>query len=171
MRLIILSSLLLILSCKQADTVVYSGNYFDLKGYLEKQELRLKGALVDKTVSKNSDTERRQMKIRNWSSELSLFSASDINKPAWKDSYKKTTSANKIIYVALEPKLRTRSIEIIKQGNQVKSIVIINRSDNTLYSSAEHLEYFPDSLYRIEKKQNVILIGTNNYTVTGRIIK
>ena len=163
--------LLFVCSCRQGDTVRYSGSYFDLKGYLEKEAVRLKSALVDKTVSKNSNIERRRMKIRSWASELSLFSESDINKPAWKNSYKTTSSKNKIIYTALESNLRTRSIEIVNTSGQVESITINNRSNNTLYNSSERLEYFPDSLYRIEKKQKVVVIGTNNYTVTGRIIK
>ena len=36
-----------------------------------------------------------------------------------------------------------------------------------LYETSEELTYFPDSLYSINKNQHVLLLGSNNYIVTG----
>ncbi|MDF3077449.1 MAG: hypothetical protein K0S09_1338 [Sphingobacteriaceae bacterium] len=161
-------------ACNQNEPVATKNAYFDLNGYFEKQKATLisESPLVDKTVSKGSSSERKRLKIKSWDSELAPFVSSDINKPAWRDSYTVFSQPNFIRYSAKEPKLRTRVIEIRKDDrNQIRSILISNESNNTLYTSTERLEYYPDSLYRITKKQNVILIGTNEYTVTGRIIR
>lgn len=161
-------------ACGQKEPAATSGSYFDLNGYFEKEKARLvnQNPLVDKTVSKGPTSERKKLKIKSWDSEFAPFITSDINKPSWKDSYQETSQAGKIKYTAREPKLRTRLVEINKDSrNQVQSILITNQTENTLYSSSERLEYYPDSLYRIRKKQTVVFIGTNDYTITGRIIK
>src|SRR5690606_26029799 len=63
--------------------------YFDLEGYFNSEAARLQNQNpeVEKTVAKNQSEEQKQLKIKNWDTELELFKASDINKPAWKDSY------------------------------------------------------------------------------------
>ncbi len=48
--------------------------------------------------------------------------------------------------------------------------MIYNDSKNMLYESQEWLSYFPDSLYQIDKKQTVRLLGTNTYKIKGALI-
>lgn len=162
-------------SCIENNTqAISSKRYFDLKGYFEKEALRLSRShmMVDKSVSKNAEKENRQLIIKNWAAEFGLFTGSDINKPAWKDSYRITSGARETRYKSLQPDMRTKEIVIRKDaGGRIRHISIHNETENTLYTSSEQLDYFPDSLYRISKKQQVLIIGTNNYSVKGRIIK
>lgn len=143
--------------------------YFDIKGFFRSDSARLTklNKPIFKSVKHNGVVESKKVTIKNWGTELSLFSESDINKPAWRNSYRITTDSNIIIYQALVPGLKTREILIKKTGGKVKYIMIINSTKNILYSTLEKLSYFPDSLYLIQKSQTVRVLGKNNYDIAG----
>jgi hypothetical protein len=123
-----------------------------------------------KTVTHNGVTESKKVKIDNWMRELSLFSESDINKPAWRDSYKIQQTDHTLIYMATDTTLKTREIIINKkQDGQVQYIAIYNYTKNLLYDTREKLTYMPDSIYKIEKTQHVKLLGTNKYVIVGSL--
>ncbi|MFC5282133.1 hypothetical protein [Pedobacter alpinus] len=143
--------------------------YFDLQAYFGEQAVLLKNKSIVKTVAKNKVAEKQNLIISNWEQEFSLFTESDINKAAWKDSYTKDSTANKIKYTAKEVDLRVRSIEINLQNLKPSKITIVNQGDNYLYHTTDTLTYIPDSLYQIKKHQKVILLGLNNYVITGLI--
>jgi len=143
--------------------------YFDLKGYFYADSARLTrlNKPVFKTVIHNGVAESKKVHIANWGNEFSLFIGSDINKPAWKDSYWVQQTGNMLIYKAKYPELQTTRIIINKADNKVKWILIFNHTKNILYETKEKLSYFPDSMYRIEKLQHVRLMGSNRYDVKG----
>lgn len=160
---------LALFSCRHPTKSRQTSEYFDLKGFFEKESFRLNNtqASVLKTVSRNNSEETRKVTV-NWINELSLFAESDINKPAWKKSYRKISNGEDIEYLALEDNLRTRLVRITRTNNHVKSIHIINQASNFLYNSSEDLVYYPDSVYIIEKRQQVKVLGTNHYLVAGK---
>jgi hypothetical protein len=146
--------------------------YFDLKGFFESDVRRLNklNVKVVKTVTHNNDVETKTVQIADWRRELDLFTAADINRPAWKDSYTIIDEDNTLIYRAKYPELKVREILIKKEKGQVKWILIFNKAPkNILYETAEKLSYFPDSLYMIEKVQKVRLMGSNVYKIRGVI--
>jgi len=150
-----------------------SKKYFDLKSYFENEAryLQKKNPLVNKTIAKNDLTESKSIAIRNWANELGLFSGSDINKPAWNTEYEIKNTDNEIQYLAKDSKLKTKKIIIDKSENgKINHIIILNGVINSLYTSSEELHYYPDSLYIIRKKQKILIIGSNDYSVTGQII-
>lgn len=145
--------------------------YMDVKGFFDAEASRLSSdnPEINKTVARNDASETKNMKNINWKTELSLFAESDINKPAWKDSYKVINGAGKTIYVAADSSLRTREINITKDsGGRIRKITILNQVDNMLYSSTEQLLYIPDSVYQISKQQHVAIIGDNRYFINGK---
>lgn len=143
--------------------------YFDLDGYFKNEAARLTKAdlLVNKSVMHNGATETKKLHIDNWNTELSLFKASDINRPAWKHSYSVVADSDLVIYKALEPELTTREILIKMSSGKVKYMMIINNAHNMLYTTREKLSYFPDSLYLIQKAQTVRFMGVNKYDIKG----
>lgn len=162
-----------LLSCKP-DVHVNSAEkrYFDLKKFINSDSARLNklAPLVLKTAQHNSDqAQTKRLKINNWGQELALFSASDINKPAWRDSYQISQQNDSVIYTALYPELVTRRMVITKKGQKIEKISIDNLTKNLLYQTQERLVYYPDSLYLIDKEQKVKLIGANRYKITGKI--
>jgi hypothetical protein len=145
--------------------------YFDLKGFFKADSARLsqRHPLVTKTIVQNGKAQTKKVYINNWGNEFDLFASSDINKPAWRDSYTINASDSVIVYTAKVPgELKTSRIIISKNGNKIKWILIYNHTKNMLYENTEKLTYFPDSVYSIAKQQKVRLLGKNLYTITGR---
>jgi hypothetical protein len=149
--------------------------FFDLKGYFQADSARLTklNPLITKTVWHNKDKQTKQVHIPNWGNELRLFAESDINKPAWKASYKIVNSDGILSYTAKDPALKTQDIIIKKKGDKVMWILIINHTKSTvlgkvLYETTEKLSYIPDSTYQIQKRQFVRTLGFNTYSIKGR---
>jgi hypothetical protein len=147
--------------------------YFDLKGYFKADSLRLakKNPMVYKTVAHNGHTESKTVHIKNWGVELSLFTGSDINRPAWKNSYDVSDDGGVIMYNAKSPEMKMRRMIIKKEKGAVKWILIYNKTKNLLYTTTEKLTYYADSLYLIQKDQKVRLMGKNSYVIKGVILK
>ena len=161
--------MLMLVSCAKPEEKAVT-KYLDIKGFFESEVQRLtkSNLLVDKTVTRNEISETRTGKSINWKNELGLFTESDINKPAWRDSYKITEDSREVIYTALDSNMRTRTIHAKKDTHGgLRHISIINQTKNNLYQSSEHLTYIPDSIYKIDKSQHVMLLGSNRYQITG----
>ena len=152
--------------------------YFDIQGFFKAEALRLAkvNKPIFKTIKHNEVSESKKVLITNWAAELSLFSESDLNKPAWKDSYSIQADSNIIIYMAKEKEheLNTREILIKLVAGKVKYMMIINATDtdkhsiqHLFYRRLEKLSYFPDSLYLIQRLQTVRFLGTNKYDISG----
>ncbi len=145
-------------------------HYFDLRSYFiqKAQQLNQENTPIQKTVSTNKLSERKRIKVADWNAELALFIDADINKPAWRDSYVKDSTATKVIYTAKDNDLKTQMIEIDLNAGEPKKITIQTQVNNILYHSTEQLEFIPDSIYIINKHQKVILLGLNDYQIEGR---
>ena len=144
--------------------------YFDLKEFFKADSARLAhlNPEITKTVSHNGESETKKMRIVNWGREFDLFTSSDINKPAWKNSYAVHLAGDTLIsYTAKFPELKTREIMIRKSDGKVTSVFIVNDVHNLLYETVEKLTYIPNSYYLIEKQQKVKVMGANNYLVKG----
>lgn len=143
--------------------------YFDIKGYFRADSSRLSAAhpLITKTVVYNGQAQTKKVHIDNWGREFELFENSDINKPAWLDSYEIQSANGLTVYKAKDPDLKTTKIVIKKSGDKVAAILIYNHTKNLLYENVEKLSYFPDSAYQIDRTQTVRLLGKNVYSVKG----
>jgi len=162
------------LAACRPDVHVNAGSkrYFDLRAFINADSAKLvkANASVTKTVThNNSSPQTKRIVIKNWGQELNLFAASDINKPAWRDSYQITKKGDSVVYTALLPELFTRRISIRSNSGKVFKIEISNATKNLLYKTTEHLTYYPDSLYIIDKQQQVKLMGSNRYLIKGEI--
>jgi len=164
--------LLAISSCKSDDSQAHGDKkYFDLKAFFSADSARLAklNPLVTKTVQHNKTTETKKVHIPNWGTELSVFTESDINRPAWKSSYTIHQDSDFLIYKSKDPALKTTDIIVRRTGDKVKWILIFNYTKNLLYTTEEKLSYFPDSSYTIVKKESVRLLGTNFYKIKGSL--
>lgn len=174
MRIKIALSLLIVFAaaCGSKDnSSITTRTYFDIKGYFEKEADRLqqRNPLIEKSVAQNNQPETKDVKISNWPTELELFTESDINKPAWKDSYRRVNNGNLTELVSKDKGLKTQKISIEKDADgNIVHIFILNNVSNSLYTTTEELNYFPDSLYRIVKHQAVQVIGKNTYSIVGK---
>ena len=171
-RKLLLSGILLVfLSCNPAEKDQKNTlTYFDIKGYFEKEVLRLAriNPLVTKTVAVNELPETKQIRITDWTKELSAFSDADINRSAWRGLFNKKSTGQEEVYSSDDKKVPVKELTITKRNGQVYGIRILIRYSNVLYSSADTLSYFPDSLYQVKKKQQIKLLDEKNYSITGR---
>lgn len=143
--------------------------FFSLKKFISADSARMAkiNPLVTKTVVHNGASQTKKLHIADWGSELSLFSGSDINRPAWKSDYQVVHSDSITMYTTTNPDLRTRRI-ILKQVNgKVVYVNVYNHEKNALSETKEALTYYPDSAYVISKWQHVRVLGTNTYKITG----
>lgn len=147
--------------------------YFSLEAYFgeEVERLQRQAPTVRKTVMKDEESEERELTISNWANELELFSLSDINMDAWIGKYEVDSTANRVEYRATDPELRTRRIVITRSDDgSIRHIQIANEATNMLYASTEQLDYYPDSLYVIEKHQDIRWWSNHTYTIKGHIL-
>ncbi|MGB4775066.1 MAG: hypothetical protein WBP45_07840 [Daejeonella sp.] len=171
MKYIVISALLVTLVSCNNPVERSSKKYIDLKSFFEQEISRLTKSktIVLKTVSRNEIQQTKKTDNINWKNELNLFIESDINKPSWSASYKITENAKQITYIAIDNNLRTRKINIQKnEDGQIRNLEIQNRTNNSLYQSVENLHYDTKEGYLIDKSQHVLLIGTNQYKITGK---
>ena len=158
-------------SCFKSEAEAVQEEYFfSLKNYFESEAQRLtkQQSVIKKEVKRNATSEEKEIKIEDWGKEFGLFIESDINKIGWKDSYQEINHQDTLIYQSKDPELRTQEIVIIKENEQIKEISIKNIVKNYLYNSVENLVYFPDSIYQVNKTQDVIVLGANKYKISGR---
>lgn len=171
-RLFLLSGILLcLLACNPTETTQQNTlNYFDLKGYFEREGLRMnkRSPLLTKTVEVNEQTETKKIRIADWGKEFSVFKDADINRNAWKGLFgvKKTDAQD--IYTSDNEKVPVKEVIINKENGKIYSIRILIKYSNVLYSSVDTLSYYPDSLYQIKKKQKIRLLSEKKYTISGR---
>jgi hypothetical protein len=166
--------LIFISSCSNQKEMKTKTAFFDIKGFFESEVKRLtnKKSTVNKNVRQNDQSEIKRNLSVDWGNELALFIASDINKPAWKDSYKISGDSVHFNYLAIDTNLRTRSVEIKKdQQGRAVFFKIKNITRSKLYESSEELIYIPDSIYTITKNQSVRLLGKNTYQIIGTVLK
>lgn len=157
-------------SCQENKTNAKSPEYFfSLKEYFEQEALRLSKAQrsILKKVSRNGDTETKELEIQDWKKEFGLFIESDINKLSWKDRYQMIQKGDSTLYQSLDTNLRTQQIILVREDHEIKEVLIKNKVNNQLYTSLENLSYYPDSLYLIQKTQKVWFLGANSYEVSG----
>lgn len=164
-------------SCADSATAPVSDKskvnpYFSLEDFFIGETSRLTKLVsaVEKKVSRNGISEEKHVQIDDWKNELALFIDSDINKPAWQTSYRIDSTRLSLSYTSIDPELRTQKITIDKyESGQVKHIAITNRVSNMLYQTTEQLDYYPDSLYQINKQQQVRFIGNSQYLISGHL--
>lgn len=161
-------------SCKPDLSRNTETKFFDLKKYFTDESVRLNklNPLVTKSANYNANTETKKVHIADWKTELGIFIESDINKPAWKTSYRTSNSDYITTYAAIDSGLKTQYIIIKRQNDKVKLVLIYNHSRTTLfgkvlYESRENLSYVPDSIYRVQKRQYVRTLGFRNYFIRG----
>jgi len=164
--------LLLLLGCSNADEERQegTGNYFDLKGFFAKEVTRLSAEdpAVTKTVRINGDTETKRLKITDWHQELSAFADADINKASWKGAFSLHHQQGKQIYLSDNEKVNVKKLTIMQKQGKIYGVEILLKTTNMLYTSTDTLRYYPDSLYRISRSQNIRLFNPKQYSITAK---
>ena len=153
--------------------------FFDIDGYFDAEINALNNsALKLKKDAKIDDkNETQTIEKPNWDTELKLFKDSDINKTAWIDKYKTEKNSNSIVYTTADSSLTTKRIQIDYKStvtdnfDDIASILIINNTENVLYSSSEFLTYTPKSSISIIRNQRIKTGDNKMVEIKGMIVK
>lgn len=147
---------------------------FDIPNFFKQEIARLEktNPLVKKTVTKDSLSETKDLKISNWSNELASFATVDLNKPVYAGLLQKDSVNGKLTFTADDPKVDLSSVEIsFAPDKSPKGFVIRRTIKNSLYQTAETLEYQRDSIYSLQKDQSVLLLGDKHYNISASFIR
>lgn len=146
--------------------------YFDIPAFIQTEidSLKVKNPTVEKTVTKDKESETKSLAIKNWDNELSSFKAIDLNKPAYHGFIEVDTVDQVLQYAFTNPELDLSCVRIsLDPQGQVKMISVEKHVKNTLYQTNEFLVYEKGNFYIVEKTQQVKAMGENYYKVQGNL--
>lgn len=146
--------------------------YFDLKGFIEMETERLTELTsFTKTVFVNGEQETKSFNQMDANAELTPFSDSDINKPAWSDKYDIDSVFNQnkelvgLQYQTKDSKLKTKKMSIDFQNNKVAKVYIENAINSSVADIYQTLMYQPKKGFSIESRQDVSLMDENQFKI------
>lgn len=152
--------------------------YFDLSGFFktEAEKLNEKKFFAEKYLINDNDTQKLILKNISWEEELAPFINSDINKPAWKGSYKIDSISEDqklkfVSYKSLETNLPVKEIQVHFNNKEVSHLYIENATNNYVYNSARVLSYNAGTGFSIEGEQDIFLGKDLHYKVFVNFIK
>ena len=144
---------------------------FDLPAYFRGEIKRLSATNRDilKTVSKGNASETKTIQV-DWETELAAFASIDLNKPVYAGYIRKDSSDNVVTFRMDNPAADISTVHIrYNEDDEPSEITIHKKTDNLLYETIETLYYRRNESYRIEKQQDVWLLGTNHYSIVGSL--
>lgn len=170
---LVLGAILFNLSaCTSHDkTAEKIGLNFNIPHYLNSEVSRLNGLRsgVIKKINLNNEKDSLIINTVNWTKELELFAAIDLNKAAWKDHFLCDTLrvANTVIvtYKAKINSIPVRQVKLIYFNRKLESLRIVKQSDNFIVKSSSQLIYQPSSGYSYKSFQSILGLLDENYFV------
>lgn len=152
--------------CVEEDAIIKKeATFFNLKGYFKSQQATLlaQNGFKKKTTIDGQEIER-SLDSLDFSQELKVFEASDINKIAWMDKYQVDSTFDpsgtlrELNYKAEDEKLRTQRLRVSFNQNQtVDTIEVFNNSTGNIATLKQRLRYIPTYGYLIESTQKTAL--------------
>lgn len=157
-----------------SDTTATKENtYFDTKAFFDQELERLHTEKPEilKTVKKDQEEETKSVTIKDWKTELTSFLEVDLKKPVYNGEFIIEKKGNTEIYRSQNPELDIQEVILLRKEGEIQEIQIHKQIGNMLYKTRENLVYNKVAYYRIEKEQNIRVMGTNHYTIQGNFKK
>ena len=165
MHRLLLASLLVPFLCTcgrapETSDAVTSPAFFDLATYMDTEIARLTDGKItgDKSITLNGVTESKEDVAINYKTDLLLFRAADINKPAWRDKYETEETAGSgshktTVYTTLDSSLVVQRL-LVEEDQGVPVRIEIDRKTGTVLSDGKHqLVYRPGRGYSVTTRQ------------------
>lgn len=156
---------------KKAEKI---GLNFNIPHYLNSEASRLNRLRsgVIKKIYLNKEQDSLTINSVNWTKELELFAAIDLNKAAWKDQFLcDTLSVANTVIVTYKAKINSipvRQVKLIYFNGKLESIRIVKQSDNFIVKSSSQLIYQPSSGYTYKSFQSILGLLDENYFVIAK---
>jgi hypothetical protein len=160
---------LLLTSCSSRSESQPKGWIFDLSEFVENIAAEYTGRTAIKKIQINGNIEEKEVKL-DLAKELGPLERSDVNILSLMDRYRCDTvffmtDSVKITHEALDDKLRTRRIEVIKRGNEVSRIYVHNSYKSLISSSEETIEWKSDGKYYLTKTDKSVFRDPTNLNI------
>ena len=150
--------------------------YFDLKGLIESQikTLNTQKPFVQKTIVMSDKSESQLVKTVDWAKELELFIQTDLNKPAFIQSYQVDSSSVSVKYTLKDTeKLPVKYLVISRVGENGILIEALVGNENYLYQTERHLTLSLKnnkvSDYQVEGFQKIVFGDKKTFKINGVI--
>ncbi len=172
------ASSLLCFSCTNPSSNTQKPIYFDWKGFLQKEIVRLEGVhpSLYKTIILNGKKESKTLSAVNFANELALFFDADLNKSAFENSYE-NLSENNLIWYSLkkDENLKVKKVLIHLDLMELpENVEIVVEEKNILFSTSKkmHMHFVEGKLetYSIEGKQQLAWLSPSTYQMMGVVL-
>jgi hypothetical protein len=167
---------MMLMSCNSGSQTEEIKRYFDLKGLIAKQTERLltEKPLVIKTIAMADTSETQSIQTIDWTKELEFFTQTDLNKPAYVNSYQVDSSAMGVKYVLKEnEKLPVKYLNISRVGEEGIAVEALVSTDNYLYETERHLKLSLNSNqvtdYQIDGFQKIVFGNKKPFKINGTV--
>lgn len=166
--------LLLFVSCSD-DVADFDRQYLNLKQVVEKVELdyNKQKPIFQKEVSINGQTEKIVSNEIDWSKELEVFLALDLNKRDYLNKYAIDSADNVVNYTLLaQEEAPVKEVNVRYDAVDITEIDAILKTKNFLYSSERvlKLQFAANELVRYEVSgwQQLFVGGKKHYGVKAQ---
>ena len=172
------------ISCEsEKKNIDQTKTFYDLRGFIEGQitDLSLEKPVVSKTMAIGKEKSQLSSKDIDWKKELELFIQADINKPAYKNSYKilRTDSVTYEYLVKANEKIPVQylKIKLDRPRGLPVEIEALLKSENRLYKSEKKIgllcSYTNEKAkiisYKIEGFQKLITMDEKPFKIEGSV--
>lgn len=110
---------------------------------------------IIKTVVQNNTLERKNITAEEVYKDIETFTEFDINKPAWKNSYKQLNTPNYTRFLCVEKKLTLKFMDVYGDLKKPNRIYFYFQNANNLYSSSKIVDWNVEKSYSIFSIQDV----------------
>lgn len=143
---------------------------FDLAQFIQEKgdSLRLHQVNLEKTVQLNGSSETKTISAPNWTAELSEFSSSNINRPAWVDEYEVQKIKDGFSYSLKKDKdLDIKQIIVTETNGQ--TLVRISKSiKNILNKSQKEMSFHSEHGYSIRQIRASLGMNPDTLLIQGK---
>lgn len=149
--------LLIITACNSTDKGTPTEQYYpiSINKQIDNFSARFNANKISKTVFQDGTLERKEISIDQVLKDINSFKEFDINKPAWKNSYKASKSENHIRFETAENKLSLKYIDVYGAVENPSKICIYFQNNNNLYYSSKYIIWDLKHSYSIYSIQDV----------------
>ncbi len=158
MRKVILYSLAILLSActsevQKNDTAQHYS--ISINKQVEQFKKTFQSNVITKIVLQEGIIEQKKINAEQLLKDINSFKEFDINKPAWKNSYRIIQSLNYTRFESLENKLTLKHIDVYGSLNNPDKIAIYFQNNNNLYYSSKYIQWDLKKSYSIFSIQDV----------------
>ena len=178
MRYSWLFPLLWLWSCSDTpEETVLNDRFFDVTVFLQDHFSadNTKVRNVQKLIWFGEEVDTMNIKDYDISEDLKNFDAVNINRISWYDKYSQDTfnleGEQQIVYTSIDPKMKTKHMEVNLTGNKVTSIKAIIEYNSIISDTKKTMSFEVDTGYEIHSESKSKLIKSRDIKIEVNFVR